>query len=129
MRFHYYVLSFLIAGAGLGGLNVASASAQRFCFYAAGDFPLYAGKEVDYAMGRGQIVGREPGSMVNVRQSPGGYHDGTYGLVGDIVNVLGYGLGPECKTWFKVQFSGSEYVGWIHQDYIRNLDYQGGLWD
>lgn len=131
MRFRYCVLGFLIAGASWSGVNIAPANAQRFCGYSIGDtdFPLYAGQEVDNNLGRGKIVGRNPGSRVNVRQSPGGYHDGTYGLVDDIVSVLGYGLGPECKTWFKVQFPGSRYVGWIHQDYLRTLDYQGGLWD
>lgn len=131
MQLRYFLLSLLITNMGLYGLYVKPASAQRLCFYSAGDpdFPLYVGQQANVNLGRGQIVGENYGSQVNVRQAPAGYHDGTYGVVGEIITVLGYALGPNCETWFKVRFPESRYVGWIHHKHIRTLDHQGGLWD
>ncbi|MEM7795882.1 MAG: SH3 domain-containing protein [Cyanobacteria bacterium P01_C01_bin.118] len=92
-------------------------------------FDIYAGDTFDDdQFGPATITGETQGSRVNARSTPGGDHDGAYGLVGDPVEILGFGYGPNCALWWKTRFPGSGYVGWIHDDYIQT-QYGRGLWD
>lgn len=76
------------------------------------------------------ITGDVMGSRVNVRPGPGTEYesDGSYGLVGDYVNALGWGYDQNCEAWFLVQFPQSKYEGWVKGDYIEFV-YGRGLFD
>lgn len=127
-------LSTLLTVCFLAPLSQQSANAQKHCqtvdFRDGGPaFDIYAGDTFDDdQFGPATITGETPGSRVNVRSTPGGAHDGAYGLVGEPVEILGFGYGPNCALWWKTRFLDSGYVGWIHDDYIQT-EYGRGLWD
>ncbi len=133
MKFRNIALSALITVLPLITLGQRPAKAQKYCetvdlSYDGGPvFNIYAGDTFDDPFGPATIIGEADGSRVNVRRTPGGYHDGTYGLVGETVDVLGFGYGTNCDFWLKTRFPDSGYVGWIHSDYIQTHDGRG-LW-
>lgn len=70
-----------------------------------------------------QIVGRAPGSQVNVRSAPSvNAPSPSYGLVGDRVEVLNDTRGDDGFTWYYVRFPGSGAEGWIRGDFIQSLN-------
>jgi serine/threonine-protein kinase len=68
------------------------------------------------------LVGKQPGSRVNVRSSPStSAPSPSYGLVGDRVTVLNTTNTPDGYTWHYVQFpSGTK--GWVRGDFVRITD-------
>jgi predicted RNA-binding Zn ribbon-like protein len=64
------------------------------------------------------LVGREPGSRINVRSAPSTSAPSPhYGLVGDRVEVIRSVTGEDGYTWYYVEFpSGAR--GWIRGDLV-----------
>jgi hypothetical protein len=79
------------------------------------------GQSVTYATWLpGTIVGKEHGSRVAVRPAPNtNTSDGSYGLVGDSVNVVGEHATAECIVWYEVNFPESGWTGWVRGDHVE----------
>jgi hypothetical protein len=64
------------------------------------------------------LVGRQPGSRINVRSAPSTSASSPhYGLVGDRVQVIRYVTGKDGYTWYFVEFP-SRARGWIRGDFV-----------
>ena len=56
------------------------------------------------------LHGQEQGSKVNIRPQPSqSAYDGSYGLVGESVKVIGSN-----DDWYRVRFPQSGHEGWLH---------------
>jgi hypothetical protein len=64
------------------------------------------------------LVGRQPGSRINVRSAPSTSASSPhYGLVGDRVQVIRYVTGKDGYIWYFVEFP-SRARGWIRGDFV-----------
>lgn len=67
----------------------------------------------------GSIKGTTPGSKVNVRPAPDlSTTSGSYGLVGDEIEVMGEAIAVGCDRWFHVHFPQSGHRGYVSADFV-----------
>lgn len=65
------------------------------------------------------LTTNDPGSQVNVRQSPSTASNRLgYGLADDFVHSTSVTRGEDGKRWFYVTFPNSGISGWIREDFI-----------
>lgn len=65
------------------------------------------------------IKGEQVGSRVNVRPAPSlAATSGSYGLVGEPVDVIGEAIAEDCDRWYHVNFPSSGYRGYVRSDFV-----------
>lgn len=94
-------------------------TASRFLFSSTIATVLVAGVQFAASARPALLCGQEPGSAVNVRESPS-LSASVIGTakVGDRVNTLDDGIGGGSVRWYRVQVSAG-VKGWVSADYLR----------